>query len=414
MTENILNEDLFPITGWSGPGDAMIRPDVMRGMADAGFTVSHSRVSGGLDDVVHALDVAADSGVRLLLVHHTWHVGDDYVFDADRQVQVAALVDAVKNHPGLYGYHLRDEPRFHLLPRLAEVHAFIHARDPYHLCYINHFPPIEGWGAPTAEAFWWHYIEQVQPQMLSYDHYPIMVGSVDEIEAAGNAPNVIPLEKLIIKPDFFSCLELLRTLSNATRLPFWAFTCSVRHGPYPIPTEGHIRFQLMNDLAYGAQGLQYFTYAHSGALVRPDGTTTETWDIARRVNADIHKLGPVLRRLRNIGTFRTGPLWSGTQHLHRSHLAPLVACEGDPVTIGCFQDEAERLYLMVVNGSPCDWTKITLKVDVADGEKLLLFEPTSAQFHELWPADPRHQLITFAPGEGRLFKVGRTGLGVDF
>lgn len=414
MIESILNDDTFPIVGWAGPGDEMIRSDVMRGMAEAGFTVSHSRVSGDLDDVLRALDVAAESGVRLLLVHQTWHVGDDYVFAADRRAQVAALVDAIKDHPGLYGYHLRDEPRFHLLPLLAEVHAFIHKRDPHHLCYINHFPPIEGWGAPTAEAFWWRYIEQVQPQMLSYDHYPIRIGSADEIEAAGNAPNVIPQEKLIIKPDFFSCLELLRNLANATRLPFWAFTCSVRHGPCPTPTEGHIRFQLMNDLAYGAQGLQYFTYAHDGAMVRLDGSTTATWEIARRVNADIHKLGPVLRGLRNIGTFRTGPLWSGTQHLHSSHLAPLVACEGDPVTLGFFQDEAERLYVMVVNGSPCAWAKIVLNVNVADGEKLLVFDLNSAQFRELWPADPHHQLVTLAPGEGRLFKVDYAGLSVNF
>jgi len=414
MTENILDEELFPIMGWAGPGDAMIRADVMCGMAEAGFTVSHSRVSGVLDDVLRALNAAADSGVRLLLAHQTWHVGDDYIFDADRQMQVAALVDAVKDHPGLYGYHLRDEPRFRLLPLLAKVHAFIHERDPYHLCYINHFPPIQGWGAPTAEAFWRRYINQVQPQLLSYDHYPIMVGTTEEIQAAGDVPNVFPQEKLIIKSDFFSCLELLRNLSNATRLPFWAFTCSVRHGYYPTPTEGHIRFQLMNDLAYGARGLQYFTYAHDGAMVRVDGTTTETWDIARRVNSDIHKLGPVLRTLHNIGTFRTGPLWSGTQHLHRSHLAPLVACEGDPVTLGFFQDEAVRLHIMVVNGSPCAWAKIVLKVDVSDGEKLLVFDLNSAQFRQLWPADPHHQLVTLAPGEGRLFKVDSAGLGVNF
>ena len=98
MTENILDEDVFPIMGWAGPNDSMIRPDVMRGMADGGFTVSHSRVSGGVEDVLHALDVASEVGVRLLLAHRIWHVGDDYVFDADRQTQVSRLVDLVKNH----------------------------------------------------------------------------------------------------------------------------------------------------------------------------------------------------------------------------------------------------------------------------------------------------------------------------
>lgn len=103
-----------------------------------------------------------------------------------------------------------------------------------------------------------------------------------------------------------------------------------------------------------------------------------------------------------------------SQYLHHSHLAPLVDCEGDPVTIGFFQDELERLYMMVVNGSPCTWAKITLKVGVSSGEKLLVFDLNSAQFRELWPADPHQQLVTLAPGEGRLLKVDGSGLGVNF
>ena len=109
-------EGTIPIMGWAGPSDGMIRPDVMRGMADAGFTVSHSSVSGGADAVLRALDVAAEAGVPLLLVHQVWHVGDDFVLDDARKREIEALVSAVRGHPGLYGYHLRDEPRYALLP----------------------------------------------------------------------------------------------------------------------------------------------------------------------------------------------------------------------------------------------------------------------------------------------------------
>lgn len=414
---NVLEEPTFPIVGWAGPGDDLIRPDIMAGMAEAGFTVSHSSVRGDVDAVIRALDVAADSGVRLQLAHAAWHVGDRDRFDDRRLGEVAALVDAVKDHPGLYAYHLRDEPRFDQLPKLAKVHNFILERDPNHLCYINHFPPIEGWGAPTAEAFWRRYIELTQPQFLSFDHYPITIASHEALAANAGKPNVFPAAKIIVKPDFFSCLELLRVLSNGTGLPFWAFTCAVRHGPYPTPTEGHMRFQLMNDLAYGARGLQYFTYAHDNAMVHPDGTTTETWAIAKRINADVHAMAPVIRALRNIGVFRTGPLWAATQPLHSSHLSPLLDCTGDPVTIGVFQDNADRLHLWVVNGSPVDWASVRLKVDVDPAkQRLFVFNPTANEpgFRELWPADPRDQLITLAPGEGRLFKVDSEGLGVNF
>ena len=409
----ILDVDRFPIMGWAGPAGAMIRPDVLRGMAEAGFTVSHSGVSGDASEVIKALDVAAAANIKLLLVHPIWHVSDDYKLDDERKAQVRALVEAVRDHPGLYGYHLRDEPRFELLPLLAEVYAFMRSLDPFHAIYINHFPPIEGWGAPTAEAFWRRYIETTAPQFLSYDHYAITVATAAEMKEHAGEPNVFPAEKLIVKPDYFDCLELLRGLSLAYKTPFWAFTCSVRHGPYPPPTEGHIRFQLMNNLAYGALGLQYFTYAHDSAMVRPDGSTTPSWEIARRVNADVHTLGPVLRGLRNIGVFRSGPLWSGTRHLHRSHLASLVQCEGDPVTIGFFQDAEDRLYLLVVNGDPTSWSRITLKVNVSK-EKLYCFDYGDAVFRELWPPDPHNQMVALAPGEGKLFKVGGEGQGQNF
>ena len=414
MAPHVLDDPTFPIVGWAGPGDAMIRPDVMAGMAEAGFTVSHSWVTGGLAEVVRALDVAAESGVRLLLANALYHVGDADPFDDETLTQVVALVDAIKDHPGLYGYHMRDEPRFDQLPKLTRVHAAIHERDPYHLCYINHFPPIEGWGAPTAEAFWRRFIDLVQPHLLSYDHYPITVAPRAEIEAQAGRPNVFAAAGLIVKPDYFACLELLRNLSAGSGLPFWAFTCAVRHGPYPTPTEGHLRWQLMHDLAYGARGLQYFTYAHDSAMVRPDGSTTETWALARRINADVHALAPVLQTLRSVGVFRTGPLWAGTQPLHRSHLASGLECSGDPVTIGLFQDSHDLLHMMIVNGSPVDWASIRLKVAVEPEQRLFVFDLIANAFRELWPANPRDQLVTLAPGEGRLFKIDTEGLRANF
>ncbi len=417
----------------------MIRDDVMRGMAQGGFTISHSAVGGaGLTDVapvLRALDTAAANNMRLLLVHPVFHVGDDYVFDDTRKRQVSAMVNAIKDHPGLYGYHLRDEPRFNMLPLLADVQHFIEQIDGYHVCYINHFPPIEGWGAPTPEAFWLRYIEISRPHFLSYDHYPMVLGTDAEIAAQAGAPNVFPQEKLIVKSDYFACLELLRNLSVMHRLPFWAFTCSVRHGPYVAPTEGHTRWQLFNDMAYGALGLQYFTYAHDEAMVRADGSTTPMWEIGRTVNTEILAMAPVLRGLRNVGVFRTGPLWSGTKAMARQDQWPMpkVLCEGDPVTLGFFVDKGARTHLLVVNGSPCNWSRITLRVDphppsqsttpIADAEhaltpalneKLFWFDPRARQFLELWPADPQNQLVTLAPGEGRLFKIGGAGGGANF
>lgn len=434
----ILQDGPFPIVGWAGPGGDMLRPDVMRGMAAGGFTVSHSAVGDGTDDprpVLRALDIAAEAGMRLLLVHPLWHVGDDFVFDDDRRRRMRTLIEAVRDHPGLYGYHLRDEPRFHMLPLLAEVQHFIEDLDGDHVCYLNHFPPIEGWGAATPEAFWLRYVELARPKFLSYDHYPMVLGTDADIAASAGLPNVFPQEKLIVKSDYFACLELVRTMAVHNRVPFWAFTCSVRHGPYPTPTEGHTRWQLFNNLAYGALGLQYFTYAHDEAMVRADGSTTAMWEIGRQVNREILAMAPVLRGLRSVGVFRTGPVWSGTRSMARADQWPMpkLLCEGDPVTLGYLLDAEDRVHVMVVNGSPCSWSRVTLKLDPkapsasavpiaaedaartpAMREKLYCFDVKARDFRELWPADPQNQLVTLAPGEGRLFRIGGAGAGVNF
>ncbi|MFC1452005.1 hypothetical protein ACFLSJ_01520 [Verrucomicrobiota bacterium] len=413
MADHILEEDVFPIVGWAGPGGEMIRDEVMAGMAEAGFTVSHSRPGKSIDEVLRALDVAAAHGVRLLLVHPAYHVENDFKLTANRKKQIKRIVETVRDHPGLYGYHLRDEPHFDLLPMLGKVAAYCESLDPYHLIYINHFPPIRGWGAPTVEWFWREYIRLIRPGVLSYDHYCVTVGSGQEIEEGRDKPNVFPAHKIIVKPDFFEALDVVRTFACANGLPFWPFTCSVRHGAYPTPTEGHIRFQLFNALAYGARGLQYFTYAHDQAMVRPDGSTTGTREIARRVNAEIHTLAPVLRRLTSTGVFHNGRLWDGTRRLPAGgeHLA--VDVKGDQVTVGNFIDASGVHYVMVVNTNPCDWSRITLEVNVED-EKLYCFDPRDGKARELWPVNPRAQLVALAPGEGRLFQLGGQGEGKNF
>ena len=413
MAENILDEEAFPIVGWAGPGGDLIRDDVMAGMAEAGFTISHSSPDSKLPAVVRALDIAHTHGVRLLLGHSTYHVGNDFKLTANRKKQIKRLVDKVREHPGLYGYHLRDEPHFDALSILAEVADYIRTLDPYHLIYINHFPPIRGWGAVTVEWFWREYIRMTRPQMLSYDHYPITIGTEADVEEGRALPNVFADHKIIVKPDYFECLDLVRSLSNFYDIPFWAFTCAVRHGAYPTPTEGHMRFQLFNDLAYGAKGLQYFTYAHDQAMVRPDGSTTETWEIAKAINTEIHTLAPVLRRLRNVGVFHNGTLWNGTRNLPKSGEHLSVDVKGDQVTAGLFLDEDNQRYLMIVNANPCDWARVTVEVNVKD-EKLYHVDPRDRIIRELWPPNAKAQLVALAPGEGRLFQIGGEGMGRNF
>lgn len=413
MTElrpkTVLNEDLFPIMGWPGPCEALIKDDVMRDMAEAGFTLSYS--SPSLGKRLEALDTAYRNGVRLVLQDPAYHVTDDYRLTDERRRQVEEVVEEVKGHPGLYGYYLRDEPWAPLFPVLAEVKELIDSLDPYHLKYINHFPPRQtGWNAGSMELFWLNYVETVKPAFLSYDHYIITIVTRRELDSRDPAdPTYLPRYKIRIKPDYFDALDITRSFSQRFGLPFWAFTMSVRHGWYPTPTEGHTRYQLMHDLAYGALGLQYFTYSNGG-LIDHKGERTEMWYIARKVNREVHTWAPTLRKLRSIAVYHTGPFWSGTRALKPDVSQNLgIDCEGDPVTIGFFHDPEKTLHLLIVNKNPCDWARIALKVKLEEKEDILEISPITGSVDTPWPYSRERLELVLAPGEGRLFRIGGKG-----
>ena len=405
MTTSVLDDGVFPIVGWAGPSKEMIRDDVMAGMREAGFTVSHSQAGEATDEVVRALDTAHAAGVRLLLGHPSWSLSRHRGAEGTARVsQARKLIEKIREHPGLYGYSIQDEPVLEHIPALAEITELVRSLDPCHPAYINHHPQTWHCGAFTLECFWREFIEKVRPPLLSFDHYPVTVETDEQIAATRHLPNVFARHKIVVKPDFFEALAVMRNLSVAHGLPFWAFTCSTRHGSYPTPTEGHMRFQLFNNLAYGARGLQYFTYAHSDAMVRSDGSTTETWELARRINADIHGLAPILTKLRSVGVYHNGTPWSGTRTIRGHHTSKGVCVTGDQVTVGFFVHEDGQRFAMVVNVNPCDWARVSLRVCL-EGESLYCVDPRDGQPKKLWPVNPADQMVVLAPGEGRLFQI---------
>ena len=76
-TQSIFTDGVFPIMGWSGPADGMIRGRLIlrKSMAEAGFTVSHSTISWQRNRFQRP-GYCRRSGIRLLVVHRDWDVSD--------------------------------------------------------------------------------------------------------------------------------------------------------------------------------------------------------------------------------------------------------------------------------------------------------------------------------------------------
>jgi hypothetical protein len=399
-SDYILKDDeSMPVVGWIGPPAAAIRRDVMSTMVGAGFNISLAQLEP--EQMLPCLDAAAEGGMRLLVRSPAFDLGRmgperglGYTLSEEQRRGVREAVETVRGHPALYGYYIHDEPAHADYDWIAGVIREIEALDSYHMCYVNHNAPViqGGYGAGTQEALWLSWIEKTAPRFLSYDHYPIELKPREFTRALGpDAPNVFP-GGIVVKPDYFWCLDMASRFCMALGVPLWAFTCSVPHWSYPVPTEGHIRFQLMCDLAYGARGLQYFTYWGANAIAGPDGPTP-TWEIARKVNAEVQAMWTKLRCLRFIGARHTGPLWMGTRPPMLSpmdqwggtHLGPKFQCLGDPAVLGLFDDPEGTMYVLAVNRNPVESASISLDPSLND-------------------AVP-HKWHPLRPGEGKLFKL---------
>jgi hypothetical protein len=186
-------------------------------------------------------------------------------------------VKKVMDHPALFGYFLRDEPVNKDFPDLAAWADRIKAVDPDHVIYLNlnpNYAPEEYLGSPYREHVH-KFIEEVRLPLVSFDFYPVTESGIRE--------------------RWWENLEDISQESAAAGLPFWAFALSTAHKPYPIPTMASLRLQFYTDLAYGAQGLQYFTYWNPvpgtrdfhDAPIDLDGNRTPVYDMVKAMNAEL-------------------------------------------------------------------------------------------------------------------------------
>ena len=129
----------------------------------------------------------------------------------------------------------------------------------------------------ASRAFW-------PTPFISYDHYGIVNNE--------------------IRGNYYQNLEIISEEARKLGKPFWAFALSTAHGSYPVPNVAQLKLQMYSNLAYGAQGLQYFTYWNPGtetwnfheAPITPEKKRSSVYDFVREVNAELQKRNFVFMR----------------------------------------------------------------------------------------------------------------------
>jgi hypothetical protein len=232
------------------------------------------------------------------------------------------------------------------------------------------------------------------PDFMMYDHYPFSLSGG-------------------ISADYYSNMEIIRRQSLAASIDFWTYIQSVGiTGALRAPTEGEMRYQVYTSLAYGAKGINYFTYEtpsgqgesfHDGILL-PDGSKNASYTHVQNMNAEVLKLGPKLLSLTSRAVYHTGTLPAGTTALPSGFVLQ-PSNPSDPLVIGYSTDADGRRYVMVTNRDTVNSRTVSFTLSSKPGTVTEISKTTGGEAATNYNPATGTMSSAFAPGEGRLYAL---------
>ena len=277
----------------------------------------------------------------------------------------SSYISGLKNNKHFGGWLLKDEPAFDYLNTLKEGYDGFYSQDSNNFVLVNLVGELNKkfTGNFTEFSNYLDYIQQLlKPQVWSYDYYPILNKN----------------GKLMVMYDkFYAALENFSKISKETQRPFWAFCESLAYKTKtysrPAATENYFRFEAFSALAYGAQGIAYWTYGmrnsnpsetYTSALVDLKGKKTKAWYAAQTVNREIRKFNDVfknsiVKEVRHTGNV----IYKGTKKLS-GNFGPLkmVRSGNAGVLVSLIENQGNQ-YVVIVNHDVLKKQKITLELE---------------------------------------------------
>lgn len=203
-----------------------------------------------------------------------------------------------------------------VLPTFNRVHkfrgekiAFANFSADYSATTIGDLAPEHQDGNNYVEPFEYfldYMVNELNLKFLTFDIYPVIHNEQEYGIGSG----------WVIKPHYYNFLDLYGRYCRDRKIPVWLTMLSVEHScyrsngtlywEYPEITEGLLRMQAMNGLAFGMKGLVYWQYGaqnnwsgntlYKSALYDTNKkTTTPAWKAAQTVNNEVLRYGAYLR-----------------------------------------------------------------------------------------------------------------------
>lgn len=312
-----------------------------------------------------ALDICEDVGLGYIVRDPTIYGARSMTPIEEPTPSVEYYEDYIKGlwvteHPAFAGFGFIDEPTCYNYPRIGAAQQAIDNLLPGSLNVTTLFPSygrvyfcVEDRGQSDWEAYQEYverFIDECNPQILAYDYYMFYTEEDSKL-----TPNN--------SKGYYQSLSYFRRKAKEIGVPFWTSYSASKHGCGKPHTPKEIKWTVNTSLAYGTQGLQYYTYwpviemrdvydlesSNFTALTTPNGVLNDTYFAVKSVNNYAHKIEDIIMGYEHIGMLqfgnKNGSAIPMVDNLRFCYPLKNIRCGG--AVVGCFKKENKQAYLVV-------------------------------------------------------------------
>ena len=302
--EKLKSKGVIPVMSWGGISESEVSVANYKKLKDVGVNIDIAFFSNA-DAIALALDAAGMAGIKLM------------ISCPELKSDPEKTATRFKNHSSLEGYYLADEPGKSQFQELADWAKRLKAVDQKHYSFVNLYPNINSNQGKFGTKDYKEYIDTFDnlfpAPFLSFDFYPVVDGAVH--------------------PRWYENMEFFAKKYMTENRPFWAFALTTSYLAYSndsgqptlndfyqlyktykpektfvhdIPTLAELRLQIYVNLAYGAQGIEYWSFRGFGSPLDAQGKRTVVYDRLQKVSNEIQYLSGVFLGAKVISVAHTG------------------------------------------------------------------------------------------------------------
>ena len=427
MSFDILGgKDVMPIGVFYGPfegkdsfdGNALpnyLTEDIYQKLSDAGINLIAQAFNGGLDKNIQlSLDLGEKYGIGVFVPNFV----NKYAASERTDVELAQELAKWSRHPAYCGIHLVDEPgcavyyategaNGGMMEEWAEL-STRYNENLGTLAYTNLLRPYAESQKENYEAYLQQFFDTMAPKVLSYDFY---------------AFDWLPYGASTL---YFWNLAICREYAQKYNVPLWTYhQAGGNWGDGNLhfddtyenyrPTEGQFYWQVNTNLAFGVQGITYFTaiqpmiYSEFDAkdgqpnfevmgMLGAVGNKNRWWYYAQNMNRQITAIDEVLMNAVNKGILASGTAVEACSDtrgalLEGTSWRELASVDGDTL-VGCFNYQGKTA-IYVVNFDFDYAQKINLTF--RDRYKVKVIQNAKDNYYET-----KNMTLDLGAGEGAL------------